>query len=280
MRIAYKNYIDLISAGSITTTSDSTDFPISRVQDQRLGYTYRSTVCSAVTVTVDLTSLTEMEMSTFALLGHNLTSSASIIVEFMNIDDGTANIQEVISWNSGTILKFFSEYYDTDTDHLVTEDGVQLITESEIDIVASYGFTNMQIQITDPTNPAGYIELGRIWIGDYINVSPSSLLDFKVTKKRSDRVLYGRDRQKFAIPGVGWRAFSFSFPKSNSAMIDQIYTMYKYVGNNKSFIFANFDEIRGYSLVEPTYVSLIGDLVFKHKENMSMEYQLTFEEDK
>lgn len=277
MRIAYNNYVD--TADSITASSEDSSYPIENVQDQRLSYKYKSTVCSAVSITINLTSFSEATISTLALLGHNLSSSASIIVDFNNSDSWPGDIQETLTWNEGIILKFLTDTIDTDADYITTETGDFLITEDSKYLISSYGFNYMQIRITDPTNTDGHIELGRIWIGDYLTISPSSLLDFKVIKKRSDINIYGKDRQKFSIPGVGWRRIELSFPMTENNMIESIISLYKTVANNKSFIFCNFDTIRNYKIVEPMYCSIDGELSFTHGNNMKFSYSLNLEED-
>lgn len=220
----------------------------------------------------------DAEINTLAILGHNLSSSATIIFDFNNTDSWPGEYQETLTWNEGIILKFLTRYVDTDADYLLSEAGSFMISEAGSFIVTSSGYQFCQVQITDPG--ADYIQIGRVWIGDYLTINPSSLLDFKVTKKRSDVVIYGKDRQKFAVPGVGWRRIELSFPRTESAMVDSIFTMYKEIANHKSVIFCNFDTIRNYKIVEPMYCSIDGELGFKHTHRMGFEYQIFLEEDR
>lgn len=279
MRIAYTNYIDSVSAGSIVASATDTGYDVAHIQDQRLSYPYRTTASTA-TITIDLTSLVDKEISTLAILGHNLSSSASIVFDFNNANTWPGEYQETLTWNEGIILKFLTGYVDTDADYLLSEAGAFIISEAGSFIVTSTGYQYAQIRISDPTNTSGYIQIGRVWIGDYLTISPSSLLDFKVTKKRSDVVIYGKDRQKFAVPGVGWRRIELSFPRTESAMVDSLITMYKAVANHKSVIFCNFDSIRSFKIVEPMYCSIDGELSFKHTHRMGFEYQIFLEEDR
>jgi len=133
---------------------------------------------------------------------------------------------------------------------------------------------------TDRTGTDGNIEIGRLWLGEYLDIDPTSLDSFSVKKKRSDRVIYGRNRQKWADEGVGWREFSLDFPPSNSTMVTAIQTMYDAVGNHSSIVFCNFDSIRDYEIVEPVYCSIVGELEFRHKGRQRYEYSLTLEEDR
>ena len=278
MRIAYKNLIDELPNSSMTCFSAITGYPLSNIKDQRLGMVYKSSETSSFSITFNLSQFTDEPINTIALLGHNLTTSASVIIDFNIEDSWPGTTSQVISYNDGIILKYFNTI-DTDADYLLTETGSFLITEDGSFMVSEYGYTYAQLRINDSTNTDGFISIGRVWLGEYLNIDPSSLLDFKVVKKRSDTVIYGKDRQKFALSGVGWRKFNFDFPVTDKSMIESVITMFKTVGNYKSFIFCNFDSIRGYDLIEPCYVSIVGGITFTHAKRMRFLYSLELEED-
>jgi len=276
MRIAYNDVISKLDSSKLTCATVDPNYPISNVQDQRLGLC--SMMASTSSILIDFTGH-DYKINTIALLGHNLDSSASISVAFNYIDDWTSPpVTHTLSYNSGIILKFLDTpvYVGTTDDFITTEDGDYLTTETGDFIVRQEKYVFAKISITN-TNT---IQLGRIWMGDYLQISPSSLLDFKVTKKRSDINIYGKDRQKISIPGVSWRRIELSFPVTSNDMINNVYTMYKTVANNKSIIFCNFDTIRGYPLVEPLYCSIDGSITFTHNESMKFTYSLNLEEDR
>jgi len=123
--------------------------------------------------------------------------------------------------------------------------------------------------------------VGRLWIGNYLTISPSSLLNFKVDLKQNDTVVFSKSGQKFATPGITWREFSLSFPVSESSMISSIKTMFESVGNHNSVIFCNFDSISDdYPIVSPCYCSLDGDIGFTHNESQKYSYSLKLRENK
>ena len=290
MRIAYNDIISKLDSSKLTCATVNPNYPISNVQDQRLGFC--SMMASTSSILIDFTGH-GYKINTIALLGHNLDSSATISVAFNYIDDwASPPVAHTLSYNSGIILKFLDTpiYVGTTeienaneltsdvitVDFLTTESGDYLTTETGDFIVRQDKYAYAKISITN-TNT---IQLGRIWMGDYLQISPSSLLDFKVTKKRSDINIYGKDRQKISIPGVSWRRIELSFPVTSNDMINNVYTMYKTVANNKSIIFCNFDTIRGYPLVEPLYCSIDGSITFTHNESMKFTYSLNLEEDR
>lgn len=204
------------------------------------------------------------DVDTVAIMGHTITAGADVKVQLndwneWNYVDGSGSsiIQHTMSWDEDMILTFLDSK-----------------------VKRQY----VKFSINDPGNEAGTISIGRIWIGDYLDVSPSALLNFTVTKKRSDRRIYGRNRQKWAEEGVGWRQFDLSFPRSSASgptsMIAKIARMYDTVGLHDSLIFANFDTVRDYEIVEPVYCSITTDLTFTHTRRQRYEYRLSLEEDK
>ena len=273
MRIAYSNMADLYTV--LTSSPAITGYPVSNVQDMRISQTYRTSELSTATIVMNLGTRTDSSSMTVAIVGHNFTSSVSIIAGF-----GPDSTTQTIAYNSNMILKFFDTVVPiTYSQKLLAENGDFLTTEDGKYLTTEYDYTTFQLTISDPTNTNGYLEIGRVWVGKYITIDPSSLLDFKVIKKRSDYVQYGRNRQKWANGGVGWRRFELNFPPSEEVMIEQINTMYDEIGNYKSLIFCNFDIIRNYVLVEPCYCSIDGSITFNHTERMKMSYSLNLEED-
>jgi hypothetical protein len=252
MRISYDNFIDDIESTAITALTENTLYPVINTQDQRLAKTYQSTAVTAQTITIDLGIA--LTVTTVAILNHNFSNSTAmtVVVSANSANSWPGATSETLTYNAGTILKFFT----------------------------GHTYRYWQFQITDPSNTDGYLEIGRLWLGDYITIAPSSLLNFKVSKLRSDNVLHGRGRQKYATLGIGWRKIELSFPPTNYTMVNKIETMYDIVGKHSSFIFCNFDSIRTYGIVEPLYGSITNDLVFTHDNNMKFNYSLIIEEDK
>jgi hypothetical protein len=194
----------------------------------------------------------DYHVNTAAILGHNIKSGTTVKIQANNSDVwGDPELSETFTYvaSDATILRFLDE-------------------------VKVYKYWRFSF-----TGQAS-VEAGRLWLGEYMTINPASLLDFTVTKKRSDVVIYGRDRQKFANPGVGWRRFSLKFPASDKAMIYKVEQMYDAVGQHTSFIFCNFDTSREWPLVEPVYCSFDNDLDFTHTQRQKYSYTLNIEEDK
>lgn len=258
MRIAYRNQIDALSSTSILASSEDASYPITNAQDQRLTTKWYSDDNSTQTVIVDLGATAAC--SIFAVISHNLISAGTVVV----------NGNDVITAVSGVMTWITSDQSSTQT---ITYNSKMMLS-----FVSPISNRYWQFTFTGQTQSG--LQIGRLWIGDYIDITPSSLNDFSVEKKRDDIIVYGRNRQKYGSAGNTWRRFELSFPKTGATMLSAIQTMYDTVGNHSSFIFCNFDSLRTYELVEPCYVSIDGDMSFNHADRQRYTYSLALEEDR
>lgn len=249
MRIAYLNLFD--SATAVTASSEDILYPVENLDSPRLAKEYRTEDASAQTIVVDLGAAQDVD--TIAIISHNISASADTVIE-ANASDawGSPSFTTSLTWQSGMILKYLSS-------------------------AESYRY--WRFSVDDGTNADGYVSIGKLWLGERIQITPTSLLNFSVRKVRDDVVVYGRGRQKYANAGEGWRRFDLRFPRTRTTTLSAIQTMYDTVGNHTSVIFSNFDTIRDYEIVEPCYCSIVGDLDFSHRRGMQFEYTLRFEED-
>lgn len=199
------------------------------------------------------------DFNTVAVMGHNISQEADIKVEAndwneWNYTDGSGSsiIQQSLTWHENTpIMYFFSSIYKRQY---------------------------LKFTINDPNNDDASIHIGRIWAGKYKTIDPSSELDFRVIKKRSDDVIIGKNQQMWANPNVGWRRMEFTFPPTQTTTLNIVQTMYDTVGNHTPFIFANFDTIRSYEIVEPVYCRIDGEITFTHRHYQKYAYGLNLEE--
>jgi len=248
MRIAYGNLIDDINSANVVASSEDSNYPAANVQEQRLAVKWLADSATAQTITFDLGSAQSVQ--TLAVVSHNISSAATIVAYGNSADIWTApTVIESLTWNEDIIMKFTSLY--------------------------SQQFWRFSFSgLTEA------LEVGRIWIGPYVTIDPSSTQDFTVDVKNNDIVTFGKDRQKYASPGIQWREISLSFPPSYTSVTTVIRTFYESVGKHDSFIFANFDSLRTYPLVDPLYGSLSGDMEFKHQTRQRYSYDLKIVENR
>lgn len=255
MRITHANLVDAVTY--ITPSSADVDYPVTNIQDQRLATKWKSDTASTQTVIIDLGSA--QDITTLAVLGHNLVATGTTVI-------GNSVV-------GGTALSMVWEASG--------QSSVQTIVYNEdvmLKFVEPMTYRYWKFTFTGLTSA---LEVARLWLGTYLTINPSSLLDFKVTYKNSDINIYGKDRAKFSIPGVVWRKFEFSFPPTESTMINSISDLIDEIGFYKSVIFTNFDTDFSYSIVYPSYCSIVGNSVgFRHTEYQKYTYAFSLEEDK
>lgn len=198
----------------------------------------------------DWTLDSDYQVDTVALFGHNLIPKCTVRVQASNTGDwDVTELDEYLTIGPDAILKFLDQKY-------------------------CYRYWKFSF------NGQESLEIGRIWLGEFISVSPSSTLEFRVVKKHSDNVIHGKGRQKFASVGEKWRRIEIAFPRSDDAMVTEISRMVDEVGSHSSVIFCNFDDLREYELVEPMYCSIDPDVGFVHTSHMRFTYELALEEEK
>lgn len=247
MRISYENLIDDITSTSMTALTTAAGYPIANVQDQRLTKKWKSDASTTQTVVIDLGSA--QAVTAMAIVSHNIASTASIIVNANATDVWTApSVIESLTWNSGMIIKFIS----------------------------SQSYRYWQFAFSGLTQA---VSIGRLWLGTYSQIDPSSTDEFTVTDIRDDTVTYGKHRQKYASPGVGWRKIDLSFKANKTTAISVIRSIYSTVGKHSSWIFCNFDDLRSYPLVDPLYGSFSEDITFAHQGNQKYNYPISITED-
>lgn len=247
MRIVYDNLVDSATAPTASTADPL--YPIENVQNQRLAKRWKVTAGTAQTAVIDLGATAAV--ATVAILGHTISSSATLTISANATDAWTAATYVTsLTYNAGAILRF---------------------------LPSAQSYRYWQFGIDDAGNA---FEVGRLWLSGYQQIEPSSLLGFTVEKKRSDVVAYGRDRQKYATEGVGWREFKLSFPRTGGSALTAIQTVIDTVGQHKSVIFCNFDSDRSYEIVEPCYCSVQSDVAFRHTNRLRFEWSVTLEEDR
>lgn len=275
MRIINTNFVD--TATTISASNENAEYPVENVQDQRLGNRFRSTTTSVIVSLVE-SVITDNPVAV-AVIGHNLSSSATITFQLDQHSDFSTATSESLIWNQDMILKFIDKTSLAPTMELLDESSGELLDESGGTLLVDYNYIYHRFVFSDASNPDGYISIGRLWVGTYFQITPSSLLDFKITYTNSDINIYGINRQKFSLPGVIWRRFDLSFPPSDNTMISTINDLIDQVGKHSSFIFCNFDDLTTYAVVYPAYVSIKDDIGFTHESRQRYRYQLVLEED-
>jgi hypothetical protein len=242
---------NVIDEATLTASSARSGFPVINLQHPHLSRVWRSDTASGEYVIADAGVGNTLDFDVAAVLAHNLTGAATLTVKADNLGD----------WVTPAVSE--------------TLDPTQTIPLKEI-VGSSYRFA--RIDADDPTNPWGYIEIGRLWASPRIVVLPSMLVNFQVPLHNSDVKKYSITRQKFTNIGTTWREFELEFPPTEYALIEQLRQLYV-ESRDKSLIMACVD-VDDWELIKPVYCSLKDELVPKHYSQSKWTWALTLEEDK
>jgi hypothetical protein len=165
--LAYANQIDnaTLSGGSWVST-----LPLTNLQDRRLGKLARSTDALEASTTFDIDLGSTRLLRVFALCGHNFSASAtrrfrfSAVADFSSVvlDTGWVDVwPEVypfgtVGWGSPN---FWSGRYSSEEIAGYNASAVHIFSQSTN---ARY----VRVEISDEDNPAGYVQLARVFVGD------------------------------------------------------------------------------------------------------------------
>ena len=229
MRAIYNNVYD--SPDTIEANSEATNYEVENTQEISLDKKWRSTGLANEDIIIDAGAGSTFTINSIAIIGHNLTSGATIDFQ-MNATDawGAPSVDESITWRDGIIVHYLS---------------------------SSQSYRFARLNFSDAGNTDGYIEVARVFMSVYLQFDPSSTIEFDITNNRNDMQVFSSSNKIWSREGSGWRTFEYSFPKTGSTMIASLRTMYDLIGRHKPFVFMNFDST--FSVIEPAYVVIMNN---------------------
>lgn len=183
-----------------------------------------------------------------AIVGHNLSPDATIGIRGNDYDSWNGLTAETMTWRADTIVKFMSS--------------------------ASYPF--WRFSIIDPNVSDGYFEIGRFMLGEYLQVDPSSLVEFPEEHVRPDRQAFSRSNQFYADEGVGYKQLSYKFEWASNSAKTLIEAMWDGVGMKKPLLFLNYDQT--FTVVPPLYCVITESITFDHKQFDRWNFNLNLRE--
>jgi hypothetical protein len=137
---------------------------------------------------------------------HNLTSAATISLLANTSNSFSVPLfEQSIPWASSKILAYL--IYPTITDDYILNTDSDTIESTDSDTVGMRIPTHWpnqyqywQLQITDTTNPAGYIEIGELFLGSYLELSKNYIKGFANPLDlliNTNKTPYGTRRDRF-----------------------------------------------------------------------------------
>lgn len=162
--------INRLDAATLSGGSWMSTLPLSNLQDRRLSRLARSTDLAAASTTLTLDLGQARSVGVLALVAHNLSVTATVRVLGADAAGFASPIYDsgnVAVWPAGVIPQSLLEWAD---------DNFWLGTVSQ-EAIAGYNapfvllpasaqtLRYWKISITDTSNPAGYVQIGRVFIG-------------------------------------------------------------------------------------------------------------------
>lgn len=246
MRILWDNQYDL-SGNTITANSESSVYGLSNLEDYQLVKVYRSTGDAAEWVKIDAGAGNTITATCAAICSHNLTSGATIKIQGHTADSWAGpDVDETFTHDDGDMVKTFSS--------------------------ASKRY--WRFSFADGSNPDGYIEIGRLFLGTYLTLDnphtdfPYEVIDTSIV----DSSITG---QSYGDEGVTIRSYSFNWNHWTNTEKTNIVTMFEDVKTVKPVVIVpdpdNTDKI------DIDYVR-ITELSVKHWYNYAWNGRINFVE--
>jgi len=182
------------------------------------------------------------------LAGHNLTSNATITVEANSSDD----------WASPAYSQ--SMNYDEDMCYLFLDETYEW----------------WRIVINDSDNPDGYIEIGRIFLGDYLQFDDPPKAEIPLVYNDTSKIKYSLTGQAFGDEGIIYKTYNFVFPYWDEDTRTELVTMINEVKTVKPVILVpdenNMDKLK------PVYAVINDKLALNHIISYKWNGTLSFRE--
>lgn len=244
MRIQYDNLLD---DASLTASSTATGYSADYLKDIHLSAKWRSTGDTSENIVVDLGSA--MSVDSIAILGHNLTSGATLKIQGNDTDAwGAPSVDETITASADDIVHFFTS--------------------------ASHRY--WRFTFADASNPDGYIEAGRLFVGGYTEVTKAMAKSFPEQYIDTSEQYFSESGQVFGVSGYRYRVYNFSFPYLSRTMVDTLKTILATVEKSTPIVLTldedNTDEL------PPCYCVIDSNLQLTHIHNFYFSGTLAFRE--
>ncbi|HXK36584.1 MAG TPA: discoidin domain-containing protein [Candidatus Paceibacterota bacterium] len=185
-------YADLAKSCAVTDSTEATGYPGTNVQHPHLSRAWRTSALAAQWIIFDAGAGNTISFDTAAIVGHNLTAAA--VVKVQSDDTPTWAPPGGVDKNADP------------TQPLMVVDVAPLPTARRY----------VRVYIDDPTNPAGYISIGRIMLG--IRFEGETIdRGFKIAIEDSTVLSASLSGQIFADLGVQQRVYSMSLGTMKNA---------------------------------------------------------------
>jgi len=227
----------------LAMTNEDTNFTVTNLTDDIIA-NYARASSNTTTISGSISN----NSNSIAILGHNLTTAT-----------GTAT------------LKLYDGVTLQDTINLTVSETIVYLNIDET-------YDNFELILADSSLSEIYV--GKLIIGDYVEPTVNSKVDFVVNYQRNDKVFENETGQKYTQEGIEKRSFSYSFPKQSLEDSQNLRTFWRAVGKHEGFLFMNFNTDLGIDILEPCFVFFTNDLEYNFSKRARVEFNIEMEEGK
>lgn len=183
MRIMWNNLADPLT---LTPLTEDANYVVENIQDRRLSKVYRSTADAAQTIVFDAGVGNTIAPTTIVIAAHNITDGATIEIQGNATD----------SWGAPSV------------DVTLTHDDGEIIDYT----LGGVGYRYWRLAIDDGSNPDTYIELGRVFLGTFLQLEMAQAfsedwVDGSVVRRSQLGQVYAnryRLQRKYTAPFPVW----------------------------------------------------------------------------
>lgn len=251
-KIYWDNKIDI---AELTPSSENENYPIENIQHIHRSKVFRTTGITSENIVIDFGNGNTYIGQSLIISKHNLTSSVTITLQGNATD----------AWGAPTFSAVVSTLMEYNTDTIIIDN-----------TTATTAFRFWRIVIADATNPDTYLEIGRIFLGQGLDVDKSISDSFSEVYTDTTQTEFSVTGQAFSDRGYYSREYDLFFPWWNETMKSLIITMFKSVGKYKPVFFAidknNLDKIA------VIYALITNDPTFTHINNFYWSSAFTIRE--
>lgn len=237
----------------LTASTEVTAYEVENLQNIHRVQTWRTTGITSENVVIDAGLGNTIAPASLLISYHNLTSSATVTLQGNATD----------SWGAPSFSQALTLDYNADT--IIVE-----VTG------ASTAYRYWRIVIADTTNTDTYLEIGRIFIGDGLEVDKSASDSFSEVYKSTTVTQFSFSGQPFSDVGVTYREYDLFFPYWDSDMKDDIHEMFQAVGAHTP-VFLTIDKYNTDKLT-CVYGVFTGDEVYNYLHNYAWSSSITIRE--
>lgn len=251
MRISYVNFSD---DSTLIASSEQVSFPSTNLQKQHLIETWRSSNVFQSIIEIDAGQDEggdiHIQPDVVFLAYTNITDNAEVRIQANNIN----------SWDNPSLDLEMNRYYNRN----IKKNTFFTYHESLDDV----GYRYWRIIIIDVTNPDGYIEAGRLWAGDAVDLS-GPFISFEEENIDTSLTSISKSGQSYSDLNYAYKQWEMSFPYWNQEEKEAMEDFFSVTKKSEPF-FVSYTDPNECTDYGPFYVIQTNDFNFVHLKTLNL----------